>query len=159
MHQCIYYIDDLLKKNDKNIHQYLEGNLFVWNHKDDNHKLFEGISILIILFFSEITYEYNQYYYVLICEKIPNIHFHNVNNSIHQQLVDNNKNLLLDHMMFVMNQLNDNYNILHHLQNKICSEIEILIPGHPRRSKLGEIVTLSLQHPYGESKQVEPIDK
>ncbi len=33
------------------------------------------------------------------------------------------------------------------------------IPGHPRRSKLGEIVILSLQHPYGESKQVEPIDK
>ncbi len=37
--------------------------------------------------------------------------------------------------------------------------IWIPIPGHPRRSKLGEIVILSLQHPYGESKQVEPIDK
>ena len=37
--------------------------------------------------------------------------------------------------------------------------IFIHIPGHPRRSKLGEIVILSLQHPYGESKQVEPIDK
>jgi hypothetical protein len=60
------------------------------------------------------TYEYNQYYYVWIYEKKPNIHFHNVNNSIHQQLVDNSKNLFLDHMKFAMNQSDDNYNILNH---------------------------------------------
>jgi hypothetical protein len=41
LNQYIYRIDDRWYTNDKNIHQYLEGNLFVSNHTDDNHKLIE----------------------------------------------------------------------------------------------------------------------
>jgi hypothetical protein len=119
MNQYIYHIDDLQQMNDTNIGQYLEDNLFVLNHMDDNHMLLEFIIIIHFFIFSSKTYEYILCYYVLIYVKIPNIHFHNVNNSVRQQLVDNNKNLLLDHMTIVMNQLNDNYNILSDIKSSI----------------------------------------
>ena len=62
-------------------------------------------------------------------------------------------------MKFVMNQWNDNYNILFDFNQSLDDERSNgTIPGHPRRSKLGEIVILSAQHPYAESKQVEPND-
>jgi hypothetical protein len=103
--------------DDKNIRRYLEDNLFVLNHMDDNHTLKNYIELKLIIILFRMTYEYIQYYCVSIYEKIPNIHFHNVNNLIHQQLVDNNKNWSLNHMIIVMNQLNDNYNILSNMKN------------------------------------------
>jgi hypothetical protein len=55
--------------NDKNIHQYLEDNLFVLNHMDDNHKLFE--------FINKINYDYYSFFLnnlrvqpVLLCVNI-----------------------------------------------------------------------------------------
>jgi hypothetical protein len=39
MNPCIYHIDDLWQMDDKNIRRYLEDNLFVLNHTDDNHTL------------------------------------------------------------------------------------------------------------------------
>ena len=91
----IYRIDDLLYRNGKYIHLYLADSLFEWNRTDDNHMLKkwsrENESCLIVLI-EERIYACNQYYYVTIYEKIPSIHFHNVNNLIHPQLVDNDKN-------------------------------------------------------------------
>jgi len=113
MNQYIYHIVDLLQMNDMCIRLYLANNLFVLNHTDDNHKLWiSETTINRSKNEKRNSYEYNPYYYVLIYEKIPSIHFHNVNNWYRRQLVDNNKNSSLDHRIIAKNLLGDNYNIL-----------------------------------------------
>lgn len=83
MNQYIYHIDGLLQMDGTNIVQYLVSNLSLENHMGDNHML---KSILfnkdMFIFYPESSYECSQCYYVLIYEKKPNIHCHNVNNLI-----------------------------------------------------------------------------
>lgn len=58
-----------------------------------------------------------------------------------------------------MNPLHDNYNILSNRGNVPFEDMKKSLPGHPRRSRPGDMVILSLQHPYGESAHEEPTDK